>query len=116
MAQGNQVKNGKAFEYAIAKVYCEHINQQGVNAVLVENEACVQARGYYEAFREIDMKDKPDYVLVSVVDLERVLLETNDFPVNSKAEWVDNKIAYYFESEEDLHQSDQVLLNIIYES
>ena len=48
MAQGNQIKNGKAFEYAIAKVYCEHINQQGVNAVLVENEACAQARGYYE--------------------------------------------------------------------
>ena len=48
MAQGNQVKNGKAFEYAIAKVYCEHINQQGVNAVLVENDACAQARGYYE--------------------------------------------------------------------
>lgn len=52
MAQGNQVKNGKAFEYAIAKVYCEHINQQGVNAVLVENEACAQARGYYEGFDE----------------------------------------------------------------
>ena len=52
MAQGKQVKNGKAFEYAIAKVYCEHINQQGVNAVLVENEACAQARGYYEGFDE----------------------------------------------------------------
>lgn len=52
MAQRNQVKNGKAFEYAIAKVYCEHINQQGINAVLVENEACVQARGYYEGFEE----------------------------------------------------------------
>ena len=73
-------------------------------------------QGKQYPFREIDMKDKPDYVLVSVVDLERVLLGTNDFPVNSKAEWVDNKIAYYFESEEDLHQSDQVLLNIIYES
>lgn len=47
MAQGSQVKNGKAFEYAIAKVYSEYINQQGVNAVLVENEASVQARGYY---------------------------------------------------------------------
>ena len=58
MAQGNQVKNGKAFEYAIAKVYCEHINQQGVNAVLVENEACVQARGYYEGF---DEKGRQDY-------------------------------------------------------
>ena len=48
MAQGKQVKNGKAFEYAIAKVYCEHINQQVVNAVLVENDTCAQARGYYE--------------------------------------------------------------------
>lgn len=73
-------------------------------------------QGKQYPFREIDMKDKPYYVLVSVVDLERVLLETNDIPVNNKAEWVDNKIAYYFESEEDLHQSDQVLLNKIYES
>ena len=43
MAQGNQVKNGKAFEYAIAKVYCEHINQQGVNAVLVRREGIMRA-------------------------------------------------------------------------
>ena len=51
MATGEQVKNGKAFEYAIAKVYCEQINQQGVKAVLVENDACKQAKGYYDAFK-----------------------------------------------------------------
>ena len=73
-------------------------------------------RGKQYPFREIDMEDDQYYVLVSVVDLERVLLGANDMPVDKSAEWVDNKIAYYFESEEDLHQSDQVLLNIIYES
>lgn len=50
MAQGDQVKNGKAFEYAIAKEYRNYINQQGRNATLVENEACGQAKGYYDSF------------------------------------------------------------------
>ncbi len=71
-------------------------------------------RGKQYPFREIDMEDEQCYVLVSVVDLERVLLGANDIPVDKRAEWVDNKIAYYFESEECLHQSDKVLLNIIY--
>ena len=56
MAQGDQVKNGKAFEYAIAKVYQEYISQQGRQAVLVENEACLQAKrlchSYYFHFVE----------------------------------------------------------------
>ena len=38
----------------------------------------------------------------------------NDIPVDKNTEWVDDKIAYYFESEEELNQSDKVLLNIIY--
>ena len=71
-------------------------------------------RGKQYPFREIDMEDDQYYVLVSVVDLERVLLGANDMPVDKSAEWVDNKIAYYFESEEELNQSDKVLLNIIY--
>lgn len=50
MAQGDQVKNGKAFEYAIAKEYCQYIIQQGRKAVLVENEAFEQAKGYYDSF------------------------------------------------------------------
>jgi len=56
MAQGSQVKNGKAFEYAIAKMYCEYICQQGKNAVLVENDACAQARTYYEGFDEVEQR------------------------------------------------------------
>lgn len=30
MAQGDQVKNGKAFEYAIATVYTEKLHQYGM--------------------------------------------------------------------------------------
>lgn len=54
MPQGNQVRNGKAFEYAIAKMYCEYICQQGRNAVLVENDACAQAKMYYEEFDDVE--------------------------------------------------------------
>jgi len=56
MAQGNQVKNGKAFEYAIAKMYCEYINQLGVHAMLIENEAYVQAREYYKGFTNAEQR------------------------------------------------------------
>ena len=71
-------------------------------------------QGKQYPFREIDLEDEQRYVLVSVMDLERVLLDANDIPIDKRAEWVDNKIAYYFESEEELNQSDKVLLNIIY--
>ena len=54
MAEGKQVKNGKAFEYAIAKMYCEYICQQGRNAVLIENEAFVQAKNYYEGVDDVE--------------------------------------------------------------
>lgn len=54
MAQGDQVKNGKAFEYAIAKVYCNVINQKGVNAILIEDDACKQAKSYYNSFADAD--------------------------------------------------------------
>lgn len=56
MAQGEQVRNGKAFEYAIAKVYCDSINQKGVRAVLIENEACLQAKKYYFSFDDTKRK------------------------------------------------------------
>ena len=54
MAEGKQVKNGKAFEYAIAKMYCEYICQQGRNAVLIENEAFVQAKNHYEGVDDVE--------------------------------------------------------------
>ena len=50
MASGNQVKNGKAFEYSIAKVYYEYLMGHGVNAEFVDNPAKNQAKEYYDAF------------------------------------------------------------------
>jgi len=50
MAQGSQVRNGKAFEYAIAKTYWEYISQLGIKTILVENEAVLQAKKYYDEF------------------------------------------------------------------
>ncbi len=50
MGSGSQITNGKAFEYAIAKVYHDHLNSHGKNAVLVDNEALQQAKRYYDHF------------------------------------------------------------------
>lgn len=36
MAQGDQVRNGKAFEYTIAEVYTKKIKSLGINVSLVE--------------------------------------------------------------------------------
>ena len=66
MPQGDQVKNGKAFEYAIAKVYCEYICQHGANAVLVENEALLQAKGYYQGFSDTDRRKFNEAALATI--------------------------------------------------
>lgn len=47
---GIQVKNGKAFEYALAKQYYEYLNSHGINVELVEDDAIVVARNYYNEF------------------------------------------------------------------
>lgn len=57
MPQGDQVKNGKAFEYAIAKQYCDYINQQGVKAEIVIDDAYNVAKGYFERF-EASVQEK----------------------------------------------------------
>ena len=41
---GIQVRNGKAFEYALAKQYYEYLNGHGINVELIENDAIVVAR------------------------------------------------------------------------
>ena len=46
MAQGEQVRNGKAFEYAIAYQYYAYLQRIGINAVLVESSLTI-AREYY---------------------------------------------------------------------
>ncbi|MDO4823806.1 MAG: HaeIII family restriction endonuclease [Bacteroidales bacterium] len=50
MPQGNQVRNGKAFEYALAQQYCDFINGNGAKAMIEENEAYRTAKGYYDDF------------------------------------------------------------------
>lgn len=54
MAQGDQVKNGKAFEYALAKVYANFVEMQNKEVRIVENDAMAQARRYYNQFSAIE--------------------------------------------------------------
>lgn len=81
MAQGDQVRNGKAFEYAIAKEYKNYIIQQGRNVTLVENEAYKQAKGYYDSFscEEKSRFDKAAYETIdTMVKIEPGLLAQKD--------------------------------------
>ncbi len=52
MAQGKQVKNGKAFEYALAMVYTEKLCSAGCNVYLEENSSLMTAKSYFEQFDE----------------------------------------------------------------
>lgn len=54
MAQGDQVRNGKAFEYALAKVYANFVEMQNKAVILVDNDAMKQAKGYYNQFSTIE--------------------------------------------------------------
>ncbi len=54
MAQGDQVRNGKAFEYAIAEVYTKKIKSLGINVSLVDNRALEIAKGYFDNFTQED--------------------------------------------------------------
>ena len=49
-ATNEQVRNGKAFEYAIAYSYASFLQQKGLIVSLVENDPCAQARGYFDSF------------------------------------------------------------------
>ena len=51
---GTQVKNGKAFEYALAKQYYEYLRDVGINVQLIENDAIVVARNYYNEFSLVE--------------------------------------------------------------
>lgn len=46
-SSGKQVKNGKAFEYAIASQYYNYLLREGVNAILEVNAAFQTARSFY---------------------------------------------------------------------
>ena len=48
------MKNGKAFEYALAKQYYEYLRNEGINVELIENDAINVARGYYNDFHDLE--------------------------------------------------------------
>ncbi len=52
MAQGDQVKNGKAFEYALAVVYAEKLRSIGILTKVKETPSLSVAKAYFEGFEE----------------------------------------------------------------
>lgn len=69
---GTQVKNGKAFEYALAKVYHEYLRQEGINVELTENDAIVVARNYYNGFNSDEKKRFDDSALATVITMTKI--------------------------------------------
>ena len=47
MPQGDQVRTGKAFEYALANAYASFVTNNGKNVSFVQNDALTQAMAYY---------------------------------------------------------------------
>lgn len=56
MPNGDQVRNGKAFEYAIAKEYKSYLETEGIRSVFIEDAAFNTARSFYEGF-DADQQD-----------------------------------------------------------
>lgn len=67
MPQGQQVKNGKAFEFALANQYVAKLQTLGVNVQLIENSALEIARGYYQDFDQ-HSQQKFDVAASSTID------------------------------------------------
>jgi len=56
MPQGEQVKNGKAFEYALAQQYAAFITESGRDVNVIEDDAYKVAKGYFDSFNEEEQK------------------------------------------------------------
>lgn len=67
MAQGDQVKNGKAFEYAIARTYVDFLRNKKLNVVLADNKAFNVAKAFYEDFSE-EEKDRYNECAFQTID------------------------------------------------
>ena len=70
MANGTQVRNGKAFEYALAKAYYDYVTNAGVRAELVENEPLKQNKAAYEA---CDESEQNRFVLTSRATIDSMI-------------------------------------------
>lgn len=67
MAQGVQVRNGKAFEYALASQYGQYLKERHVNVVLVEDDAYDTAKEYYSEMPFAERR-KFDYCAALTID------------------------------------------------
>lgn len=67
MANGEQVRNGKAFEYALAFAYSTYLTEQGVDLELVEDSAFNNARDCYNQCSFVDRK-RFDYCASLTID------------------------------------------------
>lgn len=50
MAKGSQVKNGKAFEFALANEYYKKLSSMGLNVELIEDSSLQVDKGFYNEF------------------------------------------------------------------
>lgn len=67
MAQGIQVRNGKAFEYALATQYCQYLMERRVDVTLVEDGAYEAAKEYYSEM-PFAKRRKFDYCAALTID------------------------------------------------
>lgn len=67
MPQGDQVKNGKAFEYSLAYQYYIYLKSLGKNVCLVDNNALAVAHGFYNTFSE-SKKHEFDFAASQTID------------------------------------------------
>lgn len=81
MPQGEQVKNGKTFEYALAYQYFDFLKKRGINVVLVINKALSIAKQYYHE-KSITERKRYDFAAQQTIDtmlkLEPGLLHPNN--------------------------------------
>lgn len=73
MSEGQQVKNGKAFEYAIALSYYKHLSQLGLAVCMEENDAFHTNKFFYEeqpAEEQIRFREAASKTIETMIKLE----------------------------------------------
>ena len=70
MPQGEQVKNGKAFEYALANQYYIFLQAMEKSVELVENSALEVARNFYY---QSDIEKRKEFDIASKQTIETLL-------------------------------------------
>lgn len=64
---GQQVKNGKAFEYAIAFQYYSYLTERGISVHLIQNSALKKAKAYYDEF-DVEERIRYDKAAYNTID------------------------------------------------